>query len=343
LTINLNCGIYQIRNVVTGFCLAGQSMRLKQRPGEHWNDLKNNKHDNSHMQNSYNKHSREFFVFEILLYCEPEELTRYEQFFVDKYVFLGLAYNTCRECVDSPKGIKRSEETRGKMREAWKNRAPMTEETRKKISEANSNPSEETLEKMSEAQRGENHPMYGKHHTEETLEKMSEATKSRPPVSKETRKSMSIAAKNKPSITEETRKRMSENHWDNSGENHPMHGKRGKDSPNFGKHHTEEVRNNMSKSKKGENNGMFGRHHTEETLEKMSEAKSGKNNCQYGKKGKDSHSTIKEKVVLNVLELLEDGISVMEILKEIEISKPTVYKIKNGGYDDIYNLPKKTK
>ena len=317
--INLNCGVYQIRNIVTRFCYAGQSIHLKSRPRRHWSDLKNNKHYNIHLQRSYNKHGRDKFVFEILLYCEPEELTYYEQFFVDKYVRLKISYNTCRECVDSPKGIKRSEETRGKMREAWKNRAPMTEETRKKISEANSNPSEETLEKMSEA------------------------TKSRPPVYKETRKSMSIAAKNKPSITEETRKRMSENHWDNSGENHPMHGKRGKDSPNFGKHHTEEVRNNMSKSKKGENNGMFGRHHTEETLEKMSEAKSGKNNCQYGKKGKDSHSTIKEKVVLNVLELLEDGISVMEILKEIEISKPTVYKIKNGGYDDIYNLPKKIK
>ena len=30
------------------------------------------------------------------------------------------------------------------------------------------NLSEETRRKMSEAHKGENHPMYGKHHTEET-------------------------------------------------------------------------------------------------------------------------------------------------------------------------------
>jgi len=318
-------------------------MRLKQRPGEHWNDLKNNKHDNSHIQNSYNKRGKEFFVFEILLYCEPEELTRYEQFFVDKYVGMKISYNICRECVDSCKGVKRTEETREKMRKAWKNRSPMTEETRKKISEANSDPSEETLEKMSEAQRGENHPMYGKHHTEETLEKMSEAAKSRPPVSEETRKSMSIAAKNKPSITKETRKHMSENHWDNSGENHPMYNLRGKDSPNFGKHHTEEACRKISESKMGEKNPNygkrgkdchnFGRRHTPEACKRMSKVQRGINNP----------NIIKKETVLKVLKLLDNGMSVTKVLKEIEISKPTVYKIKNGWYNDIYDLPETNK
>lgn len=37
--------------------------------------------------------------------------------------------------------------------------------------------SEETKNKISEAKKGEKHPMYGKHHTEETRKKLSEAAK----------------------------------------------------------------------------------------------------------------------------------------------------------------------
>ena len=40
--------------------------------------------------------------------------------------------------------------------------------------------SEETRKKMSEANKGENNPMFGKHHSEETRKKMSEALKSKP-------------------------------------------------------------------------------------------------------------------------------------------------------------------
>ena len=162
--INLNYGVYQIRNIITNVCYTGQSINLKHRPCQHWSALKNNKHWNGHLQNSYNKHGKEFFVFEILIYCKPEKLTYYEQLFYDIDKSHGLSYNA-RDCVDSNKGIK------------------LTEETCKKISEANSREnhpmwgkhhSEETLVKMSEATKGENHPMYGKHRTEETKEKIRE-------------------------------------------------------------------------------------------------------------------------------------------------------------------------
>ena len=61
-----------------------------------------------------------------------------------------------------------------------------SEETRKKISEAQKgennhmygkHPSEETILKMSEAKKGENNHRYGKHHSEEARKKMSEARK----------------------------------------------------------------------------------------------------------------------------------------------------------------------
>lgn len=51
-------------------------------------------------------------------------------------------------------------------------------------------------------------------------------------------------------VSEETRKKMSESHIGiQSGENHPF----------FGKHHTEEIRNKLSKCNKGENSPLYGK------------------------------------------------------------------------------------
>lgn len=53
---------------------------------------------------------------------------------------------------------------------------------------------EETKRKMSEAKKGENHPMYGKHSTEETKRKISEGNKGKI-VSEETKRKLSKANK----------------------------------------------------------------------------------------------------------------------------------------------------
>ena len=288
--INLNCGIYQIRNVITGYCLVGQSTRLKKRPGEHWRKLKNNEHNNYHLQNSYNKHGKECFVFEILIYCHKKYLTYYEQFFVDKYVDLNISYNICRECVDNCKGIKRSNKTRSRMSKASKNRPPITEETRKNMSIAAKNKppmSEETCKKISEANKKRTH-------SEETKNKMSDARK---------------------------------------GEKNPNYGKRGKDMPMWGKHHSEKTKNNISKSKKGQipwNKGKTGVY-SKETRKRMSES-------HVNQSGINNPHILKKEMVLGVLELLNNGMSVTEILKKIDVCRSTVYRVKNGFYNNIYNL-----
>ena len=75
--------------------------------------------------------------------------------------------------------------------------------------------SEEHRRKISEALKGENHPMYGKHHTEETRQKMSEAKKGKKHT-EEWRIKISEALKGKPSprkgvtLSEETRQKMRE-------------------------------------------------------------------------------------------------------------------------------------
>lgn len=101
---------------------------------------------------------------------------------------------------------------------------------------------------------GENHPMYGKHHSEESKKKMSEA-----------------------------RVKFHQEHPDFMiGKNNPM----------YGKHHTEERKKNMSEKMKeywtderriefskkfsGENNPLYGKHLSEEHKRKISEANLGR-------------------------------------------------------------------
>lgn len=83
--------------------------------------------------------------------------------------------------------------------------------------------------------------------------------------------------------TLETKIKMSETcKFRFAGKNNPMYGRRGKDSPNFGKKRSEESRKRMSEAQKGEkhplfgkrgkDNPNFGRHHSEETKLKLREA-----------------------------------------------------------------------
>ena len=168
----------------------------------------------------------------------------------------------------------------------------MSEETKKKISEANMGRkgwnkgipcTEEVKIKISESLKGEKHPNYGEHRSKETKEKISKNSKGKSrnkgenhPLygkspSKETREKMSkaMSGENSPNfgkhLPEETRKKISESL---SGENHP----------NFGKHLSEETRKKISESKIGENNPMFGKHfsHSEETKRKISNTEKGK-------------------------------------------------------------------
>lgn len=108
----MSCGIYAIINTLTNDEYIGQSVNIKGRIRNHFILLNNNTHCNSHLQHAFNKYGAENFGYAIILYCEPDELTYYEQKCVDIW---NPRYNIHRECVDSPKGTKLSVETRKKI------------------------------------------------------------------------------------------------------------------------------------------------------------------------------------------------------------------------------------
>lgn len=123
---------------------------------------------------------------------------------------------------------------------------------------------EEHRRKNSEANMGEKNHFYGKEHSEESKIKMS--------------KSHTGVVR-----SEETNKKQSETNKRNKvnvGEKNGMYGMNGDKNPFFGREHTEETKQKLSKIRKekysGENHNMFGKKHSEETKMRMSEVKKGK-------------------------------------------------------------------
>ena len=196
------CGIYQWVNRINRKRYIGSSEDIQSRRRHHLNALLRGTHDNEHFQRAWNEYGADQFSFEILRECEPDDLLMWEQVYVDCYDPADL-YNINLE-VDRPPSC--SKEARQKISKAKTGRV-VTEETRRKLSEAGRNISEETRRNKSEAQRG-------RIHTEETRRKLSEVARNR---SDETRRNMSEVRKGKVA-TEETRRKMSEAHKNMSNE-----------------------------------------------------------------------------------------------------------------------------
>jgi group I intron endonuclease len=110
--MNLNSGIYIIRNIINNNIYIGQSSNLNKRKFSHFYELRKNIHANTHLQNSFKKYNEKNFIFEIILYCEVKELTYYEQSLVDIW---NPEYNICKECVTSCLGVGRTDETKRKI------------------------------------------------------------------------------------------------------------------------------------------------------------------------------------------------------------------------------------
>jgi group I intron endonuclease len=125
-------GVYQIRNLVNDKRYIGSSSNkrgIRQRWIIHRHHLEHNRHHSPHLQRAWNKYGADLFVFEILLYCDPENCLMYEQIALD---CLKPEYNVCR-VASSRLGTKISEETRIKCRLANTGRRASSR-TRQKMS-----------------------------------------------------------------------------------------------------------------------------------------------------------------------------------------------------------------
>lgn len=134
-------GIYQIKNLINGKIYIGSSRYIKNRFSTHKGFLNKNCHDNSYLQNAWNKYGAEAFEFSVLEQITNfDKLEEREQHWID---FTGcndreLGYNLRLEA-NNNKGINKKTgyihtlEARAKISEAHKGKE-VSNETRAKLS-----------------------------------------------------------------------------------------------------------------------------------------------------------------------------------------------------------------
>ncbi|RYF46799.1 MAG: hypothetical protein EOO38_13405 [Cytophagaceae bacterium] len=147
--------VYAIVNLTTDKRYIGSTCRPVIRQKEHWRMLSQGNHHSQYLQNSWNKHGANSFVFVILEVCERDKtaLLLREQFYIDT---ICPEYNHC-PTAGSRLGSRASDETRLKMSVAMKGKylgRRLSEETRAKIKAAAANPSEQARARMSAAKAG---------------------------------------------------------------------------------------------------------------------------------------------------------------------------------------------
>ena len=133
--MNKQCGIYEIFNMVNGKSYIGQSTNITQRLSRHKSELRHNKHQNLHLQNAWNKHGEHSFLFNILEYCNIDELDDIERYYINIWNLTNSQYGYN---VESGGNLNKtlSEKTRKKISESKKGKTHSLE-TRKKMSENN--------------------------------------------------------------------------------------------------------------------------------------------------------------------------------------------------------------
>lgn len=114
-------GIYEIYNGATSKSYIGSSVNIGKRLRDHKYDLRNNQHDNLHLQRAWNKYGEGCFTFKIIQETTADDLLETEQFWIDFYnaTNVELGYNILAVAGNST-GYRHNDETIQKMKNTHK-------------------------------------------------------------------------------------------------------------------------------------------------------------------------------------------------------------------------------
>lgn len=87
--------IYYIKNKKNNKYYIGLTNNYKRRKKRHFSDLRNNRHDNCHLQSAFNKYGENNFEFKVIYEenCTIEHISEMEKMFIAKYNSFKDGYN----------------------------------------------------------------------------------------------------------------------------------------------------------------------------------------------------------------------------------------------------------
>jgi len=147
-------GVYQIRNIVNEKCYIGSAAGkngFDGRWGIHLHYLRHSTHANSYLQNAWNKHGEDAFVFEIIEECVSDQCLMREQHYLDAQ---QPEYNI-NPTVSSRLGAKLSDESKAKISKAHMGKKVSIEEAQRlRTLACGAKRSAQHREAISQAQKG---------------------------------------------------------------------------------------------------------------------------------------------------------------------------------------------
>lgn len=149
-------GVYEIRHTDTGKFYVGSSVNLRKRWNRHIALLRDEKHDNVHLQRAWDMCGAGAFEFSVLEYVpDKKDLIAREQYWFDRLGASRYGYNLS-PIAGNRLGMRHSEETKRKISASGKGRV-VTDETRERMSAAFRlrTMSAEARAKISAARRGQ--------------------------------------------------------------------------------------------------------------------------------------------------------------------------------------------
>lgn len=165
-------GIYKIKNLKSNKKYIGSSINIDKRIKRHKIDLNNNKHNNIHLQREYNKYGIENFIFEVVEYCDIENIRIIEQKYLDDIFKTDDYYKEYYNI-----GVK---STGGDNLSNNPNRLYIIEKMKDSIIKRYKNESLKTKENRSNNLKGDKNPNFGKKWNSEQRERMSSQRKGLP-------------------------------------------------------------------------------------------------------------------------------------------------------------------
>lgn len=94
--IESNCFTYVITSIIKNRKYYGATTNGKSRYKAHYSKLLSNKHENSHLQNDFNKYGKDNFTFKILEYINVKDIVNKEQYYLDNIVKWGFDFNKAK-------------------------------------------------------------------------------------------------------------------------------------------------------------------------------------------------------------------------------------------------------